>query len=106
MSWKPEGVPVRPTSLARELLELVDLLVEDRLDRAHLGHAAVVADLEEGGLGPLDQLARLAAVGEDVVLDLARGREHAAQQRVVLDDAGVVEDGARRAGTTVGSEWT
>ena len=30
--------------LARQLLELVDLLVEDGLDGAHLGHAALVAD--------------------------------------------------------------
>ena len=73
-SVKPDGVPVSPTSVLRELLELVDLVVEDRLERAHLGRAAVVADLEQHRLGALDQLARLAAVGGHVVLDLAGGR--------------------------------
>ena len=64
---------MRPTSLRGELLELVDLLVEDRLDRAHLGAAAVVTDLEQLRLGPLDQLARLAAVGEHLALNGPRG---------------------------------
>ena len=73
MSWKPQGGARQADVAARELLELVDLLVEDGLDRPHLGHAAVVADLEEDRLGALDQLARLAAVAGDVVLDLAGG---------------------------------
>ena len=80
----------------RQLLELVDLVVEDRLQRAHLRRAAVVADLEQDRLGALDQLARLAAVGRDVVLDLARGPQHAPEQRVLLDDARVVEHRAHR----------
>jgi hypothetical protein len=81
---------------ARELLELVDLLVEDGLDRAHLGHAALVADLEQRRLGALDQLARLAAVGQHLGLDLAGRLEDAPHQGVVADDAGVIEHGADR----------
>src|SRR5918992_470350 len=79
-------------ALSRELLELVDLLVEDVLDRPHLGEAALVADLEELRLGSLDQVARLAAVGEHLGLDPAGRVEDAAHQRVVADDSGVVED--------------
>jgi hypothetical protein len=97
----------QPDVLARQLLELVDLLVEHRLDGLHLGGAAVVADLEEDRLGALDQLARLPPVGEDLVLDVARGGQQAAKQRVLLDDARVVEDRThgrdqRRQGVDVG----
>ena len=52
-------------AVARELLELVDLLVEDVLDRAEVARALVVRDLEERALGVLDQLARLAAAVGD-----------------------------------------
>ena len=95
-SVKPEGVPVSADVRLRQLLELVDLVVEDRLQRAHLRRAAVVADLEQHRLGALDQLAGLAAVGGHVVLDLAGGLQHAPEQRVLLDDARVVEHRAHR----------
>ena len=74
-----------------QLLELVDLIVQDRLERPHLRGAAVVADLEQHGLGALDQLPRLAVVGGHVVLDLAGGLEDAAKERMLLDDPRVVE---------------
>src|ERR687897_567653 len=82
LAWEADVAP-------RQLLELVDLLVEDGLDRLHLRRAAVVADPEQHALRPLDQLPRLATVGEHVVLELPRGAEHAAQQGVLLDDARV-----------------
>ena len=94
MSVKPEGVPVRPTSLRESSSSLSISSWRTASIGAHLGHAALVADLEQRRLGALDQLARLAAVGEHLGLDLARGVEDAAHQRVVADDAGVVEDGA------------
>jgi hypothetical protein len=70
--------------------------VEDVLDRPHLGEAALVADLEQLRLGALDQLAGVAAVGQDLRLDPPGRVEDAAHQRVVADDAGVVEDRAHR----------
>src|SRR5881628_2958251 len=58
-SLKPVGVPV----IARDQLELVQLVVEDGLDRAELAGAVVVGDLEELGLGLLEQLLRRAGEG-------------------------------------------
>ena len=69
--------------------------MEDVLDLAELARALVVGDPEQRCLGLLHQLARVAGDAEDLVLDLARRTEQAAQQRVVLDDPAVVADVAR-----------
>ncbi len=76
----------------RQLLELVDLLVEEVVQPAHLTAAVLVPDAEETRLEALDQLPRIAAVRHDIVLDLAARAEDAAQDRVVLDDPRVVQD--------------
>ena len=69
MSLKPLGVPVRPTSLRDSSSSLSISSWRTRLDGPHLGGAAVVADLEEDGLGTLDQLASVPRRA-GVVLDL------------------------------------
>ena len=83
-------------ALARDLLELVELVVEDRLDRAHLAGVLVVGDLVHRLLGLLDQVAGLALDGERLLLDVARGVEQTAQERVLLDDLRVVARVPRR----------
>ena len=93
-SVKPDGVPVSPTSVFDSSSSLSisswRIASSERISDVPL----VVADLEQHRLGALDQLARLAAVGGHVVLDLARGLQHPPQQRVLLDDPRVVEDRA------------
>ncbi len=49
-----------------------------------------MGNVEEQLLGPLGKLARLAVALVDPALDLLAGAEQAAQQRVLLDDLGVV----------------
>ena len=74
----------------RELLEPVDLVVEDVAEDAEVGGLLFVGDFEEQFLGPLGELARLAVALVDPALDLLAGAEQPAQQRVLLDDLGVV----------------
>ena len=52
-------------ALGRELLPLVDLVVQDVADLAEVLLAVVVGDLEHRALGPLDELARLRLVAVD-----------------------------------------
>ena len=95
-SEKPEGVPVRPTSL-RESSSSLSISSWRTASIARISlDAGVVADLEERLLGALDQLPGLAAVGQHLGLDLAGGGEDPAHQRVVAHDAGVVQDRAHR----------
>ncbi len=49
-----------------------------------------MGDFEEQPLGPLGELARFAVALVDPALDLLPGAEQATQQRVLLDDLGVV----------------
>ena len=77
-------------ALARDPLQLDQLVVEHRLDRADLTRPVVVRDPVERGLGLFQQLVRLAGEGEDVLLDPPRGVEQAAEHRVLLDDAAVL----------------
>ena len=90
MSRKPEGVPVSSSLAGRELLEAVDLVVEDLREESEVAGLLFVGDVEEQLLGPLGELARFAVALVDPALDLLAGAEQAAQQRVLLDDLGVV----------------
>ena len=77
-------------ALARDLLELRELVVEDGLDRADIARAIVVRDLVERGLRALEQLVGLAGEPVDVLLDAAGRVEQPTQHRMLLDDAPVV----------------
>jgi hypothetical protein len=92
---------------ARQLLEPVDLAREDVLEHVKVLDLLFVGDVEEQPLGPLGQLHRLALVLVDGLLDRVRGAQQAAQERVLLDDPGVVagvarhRDGGRELGDAV-----
>ena len=58
---------------ARELLELVDLVVEDVADLAEVLGLLLVRDLEEQPLGVLDERPWLAVTLDDRLLDLLGG---------------------------------
>ena len=77
-------------ALGGELLPLADLGVQDLADQAEVLLAVVVGDLEDGALGPFDELARRRLVAVDAGLDLVGGGEQAAQQRAVADDLRVL----------------
>ena len=85
-SLKPEGVPVSEVPSGRQPVQLVELVVQDFLDRAEVLLAVVAGDLEHRLLGLLDQLARRGRVAEDALLDLEGGLQQAAHQRVLADD--------------------
>ena len=90
--------------LARELLPLVDLDVEDLADLAEVLRAVVVGDLEDAALGELDEDVGLLGAVEDARLDLVGLGQQPAQQRVLAHDAPVaqrVADGRDRAGERV-----
>ena len=91
-------------ALGGELLPLAHLGVQDLADEAEVLLAVVVGDLEDGALGPLDELARRRLVAVDAGLDLVGGGQQAAQQRAVADDLRVlaqVADGGDRRGERV-----
>ena len=83
-------------ALARELLELVELDVEDVVDRAEVLAAVLVRDLEDRALGDVDELARRRVVRVDAGLDLVRGAQQPAQHRVLAHDPRVLADVADR----------
>ena len=87
---KPGGRSSDVGLAARELLEAVDLPREDVLEHVEVLGLLLVGDLEEQLLRPLGELIRLALAVVDRALDLVRGREQTAQQRVLLDDPRVV----------------
>ena len=64
--------------------------MEDLREKAEVARLLFVGDVEEQLLGSLGELARLAVALVDPSLDLLAGAEQAAQQRVLLDDLGVV----------------
>ena len=73
-----------------ERLEPVDLVEKDVGELREVLRAVVVCDLEQQCLSALDQLARLAAVVADRLLDPVACLEQAPQQRLALDDLRVV----------------
>ena len=73
-----------------ELLQPVDLVVEDLREQAEVARLLFVGDVEEQLLGPLGELARFAVALVHPALDLLAGAEQPPQQRVLLDDLGVV----------------
>ncbi len=75
---------------ARQLVELVELDAEDRLQRAEVACLLGPGDVEEQHLGPLDEILRLALAGLDRLLNRLGGAEQPPQHRVLLDDLGVV----------------
>ncbi len=81
-----------------EAVQLVELAVEDVVDRLEVLLAIVLRDLEHGLLGPLDQRAGRAVAGHDARLDLVRGVQQAPQERVVANDLRVMADVPRRLG--------
>ena len=83
-------------ALAREALELVELGLEQVVDRAEVLAAVLVGDLEDRALGHVDEVARERLVAVHARLDLVRGAQQAAEHRVVADDAGVLADVADR----------
>ena len=90
-SSKPDGVPVTP-ALGGELLELVELGVEQVVDRAEVLAAVLVRDLEDRALGDVDELARRRLVGVRRGLDLVRRVQQPPQHRVLAHDARVLAD--------------
>ena len=70
----------------RQLVQLVELLVQHVLDRAEVLLAVVARDLEHRLLGLLDELARRRVVAEHALLDLVRGLQQPPQQRVLAHD--------------------
>ena len=91
-SVKPDGVPVSPTS-PRESSSSLSISSWSTASIERISPRPSSWPIWKSvGLGALDQLARVAPVHEHLVLDLAGGREQPAQQRVLLDDARVVED--------------
>ena len=100
-SSKPEGVPVIGVALERELLELVELGVQQLLDRAEVLARVLVGDLEDRALGHVHEVARERLVAVDLRLDLVRRVQQPAQHRVLAHDPRVlaqVADGRDRAG--------
>ncbi len=81
-------------ALARELLHLAQLVVEDLVDRAEVLLAVVVGDLEHRPLGLLDEIARRRGVVEHRRLDLVRRAQQAAHEGVLADDLRVAADPA------------
>ena len=73
-----------------QLVQLVELVVEQRGDRAEVAAVVRVGDVEHDPLGLLDDLARALTLVEDARLDLIRRVEQAPQQRGVADDARVL----------------
>ena len=94
----PTGVPVTSALAGGELLEPVDLAREDLLEHVEVLGLLLVGDLKSSRSARLGELARLALAVVDGLLDLLRGREQAAQQRVLLDDPRVVARRCRRPG--------
>ena len=90
MSRKPDGRAGHLDLAGGELLEPVDLVVEDLREQAEVARLLFVGDFEEQLLGPLGELARFAVALVDPALDLLAGAEQPPQQRVLLDDLGVV----------------
>ena len=64
--------------------------MEDLGEQAEVARLLFVGDVEEQLLGPLGELARLAVALVHPALDLLAGAEQPPQQRVLLDDLGVV----------------
>ena len=89
-SRKPDGRAGDGLPVARELLELVDLLVEDLVDRPEVAGRLAVGDVEQLPLGVLDQLVRLPAALGDAHLDRLRHAEQPSQRGLVLDELRVV----------------
>ncbi len=125
--WKPPVISSRSLkpgrragergALDRQPVQLVELVVQDLLDRAEVLLPVVVGDLEHRALGLLDELARGGAALGDGRLDLVRRVQHPAQQRVLADDprvlahvagrgnaGGQLVDRAGRLGVAVGLE--
>jgi hypothetical protein len=77
-------------ALARELVELVQLGVEQLVDGPEVLARVVVGDFEDAALREVDQLARRRLVGVHALLDLVGRRQEPAQHRVLAHDAGVL----------------
>ena len=90
-------MPVSETPSREISLELVELVVQDVLDRADLAGAVLVGDLEQARLGLLEQLAGPGPGTAKTLSWMSRVVvEQPAQQRVLLDDLRVVAGVARR----------
>src|ERR1700742_600199 len=88
--WKPPVTASMSRKPGGELLQPVDLVVEDVTEDAEVGSLLFVGDFEEQFLGPLGEFARFAVAVVDPALDFLARAEQPAQQRVLLDDLGVV----------------
>ena len=64
MSRKPDGRAGHRRAVARELLERVEVLVQDLLDRAEVARDVGVGDVEQPALGVLHRMLGLAAALE------------------------------------------
>jgi hypothetical protein len=85
-----EGRAGHRVALERELLQLVELGVQQLLDRAEVLARVLVRDLEDRALGHVDQVARERLVPVDLRLDLVGRVEQPAEHRVFLDDPRVL----------------
>ena len=90
MSRKPEGVPVISSSPVESFSSRSTSSWRISREQAEVARLLFVGDVEEQLLGPLGELARFAVALVDPALDLLAGAEQPPQQRVLLDDLGVV----------------
>ena len=105
-SLKPDGVPVSEMPWRDTSSSLSSSSWSTSSIGAQLARAVLVGDPEELGLGLLHQLVASPREREDVAPATSRVVvEQAAQQRVLLDDPGVVADVARPRAPCSASEW-
>ena len=91
-SSKPDGRAGDRRALERELLELVELGVQQLLDRAEVLARVLVGDLEDDPLGHVHEVARERLVAVDLGLDLVGGVQEPPEHRVVAHDPRVLAD--------------
>ena len=90
MSRKPEGVPVSSVSPVDSFSSRSTSSWRISREQPEIARLLLVGDVEEQLLGALGELARLAVALVHPALDLLSGAEQSPQQRVLLDDLGVV----------------
>ena len=84
----PDAADLAPVGV--QVVEPVVGVVEQRLERAEAGVDALLADGEQLRLGPVDRLLDLGRVLVADARDPAGGADEVAQDRLALDDPGVL----------------
>ena len=89
-SAKPVGTPYNPAVAVADRLDLVEDAVHDVGERGVVLGRALVGDLVDLGLRLVDDVVDLALAGVAELDDLGAGVDEAAQDRLLVDDLGVV----------------